>query len=414
MMTASVYELFRSYESEVVSRKQLLMARAQTVLDALKAGIMAHGRMGRYRFDRLNVIFEELAKTPDLVSLQLRSKDGVVIASGGDTTKIPSAIPSSPAWIDEHLIVCDDFVMLTGGGMGRHGQEDMENWVAFPEGTSTLIAVMDASGMYAGIRRDRIQFVVFVFIIVVALSLGVTAILLLLKRTHLAAALEQAHERAQRQEQIAHLGAGLAHETKNPLGIVRGLAQSMRDCNQPDCPRKEYADKILDEVDRVIRGVNDFLALARPKEAVLAPVLLDSFFEQLLPLIQMDASAAGVDVQYCPNGITILADHDLLRRAVLNLLLNAFRASRANGTVTICVECKGTNASITIVDTGCGIAPEDIPQVTAPYFTRAQGGSGLGLTMVEQITNAHGWRLHIESKLGKGTQVSLGDIQVVR
>ena len=375
---------------------------------------MAHGRMGRYRYERLNVIFEELAKTPDILALQLRSKEGVIIASGGNLGEIPPEISSSPFWLAERLIVCDHFVMHTGGGMGRGAQEDMENWVAFPEGTSTLIAVMDASGMYAGIRRDRMQLAGSAFITLVALALGGMSIILLLKRTHLAAALVQERERTRRQEQIALLGAGLAHETKNPLGIVRGLAQSMSNCTQPECPRKDHAKEIMDEVDRVIRGINDFLALARPKEAVLAPIALDSFFEQLLPLVQMDASAVGVDVQYPPTGLTILADNDLLRRAVLNLLLNAFRASRANCTVMIRVERKGANASIIIVDTGCGIVPDDLPQVTAPYFTRFQGGSGLGLTMVDQIANAHGWRLRIKSTFGQGTQVSLDDIQVVR
>jgi signal transduction histidine kinase len=66
-----------------------------------------------------------------------------------------------------------------------------------------------------------------------------------------------------------------------------------------------------------------------------------------------------------------------------------------------------------VSDTGCGIAPDDLPRVTEAYFTRFSGGSGLGLSMVDQIAAAHGWRLRITSVMGQGTQAALEGIPIV-
>ena len=127
----------------------------------------------------------------------------------------------------------------------------------------------------------------------------------------------------------------------------------------------------------------------------------------------MDASAAEVDVRYTSCKLSILADEDLLRRAILNIILNALRASKPGSTVQIDIERTHSALSLRVSDTGCGIVPDDLPRVTEPYFTRFSGGSGLGLSIVEQIASAHGWRLRITSVLGQGTRAALDGITIV-
>ncbi len=409
---ASVYSLITSYRSEVESHRRVLLGRGQTVLDALKAGILAHGRMGRYRGERLADIFEELARNPDIVALELRSPDGEVLASGGDRDQIPEKPLQQPQWDSNRLVMAKHVDLLSecghgGEGRGRQAREEMEDWIFFSKGVYTLTAVLDAKDVYRAIRRHQLNLAVSSGVIFIALGLGTVTVILLLKRAEMAVLLERERERARRQEQVARLGAGLAHDTKNPLGIVRGLAQSIGDCSHHKCPIKDRAKNIVDEVDRVIGGINSFLALSRPQEAVPTRVNLDSFFKSFLPLVQMDASAAQVDVVYTPCKRSVLADEDLLRRALLNLILNALRASKPGQMVAIKVKQVDSTLSLSISDTGCGIAPEDLPRVTEPYFTRFSGGSGLGLSIVEQIAAAHGWRLLIVSNLGQGTHVSL-------
>ncbi len=414
-LAASVYSLYHSYDSEINAHREVLVSRGQTVLDALKAGILAHGRMGRYRPERLSVIFEELAQTPDILSLQLLGPEGNIIASGGQQTPLPKNAGQILSWQGNQLTMWADFAGCApeagGGGMGRGSGGEGEAWISFPQGVSALAAVIDTSSMAGLIQRGRIQLTVSVVVVATAISLGMAVFLLTLKRSALAGELELEREHARRQEHIALLGAGLAHETKNPLGIVRGLAQSMAICPHRRCERSDHAQQIIDEVDRVIRGMNAFLAVMRPKAAAQVPVDLDLFWDRFLPLVQMDATAAAVQLEYTPTKMHIVADEDLLRRALLNLLLNAFLASSPGGIVRINITEYPDGISIAICDAGCGIVEEDLPHVTEPYFTKFPGGSGLGLPMVEQIAAAHGWRLGIDSTPGTGTCVRLSGIR---
>ncbi len=415
---ASFYSILMSYKSEVKSHRGLLLSRGQTVLDALKGGILAHGRMGRYRGERLSAIFEELVRNPGILALELRDPGGTVLASAGQFEEIPDILPERPQWDSNRLLIARRVDLLSecghaGGGRGRAGWEGAEDWLPFNKGTYALVAVLDAYEMHRAIRGHRFQLAVSIGIVSLTLGLGILAVLLLLKRSEMTVVLARERERLRRQEQVARLGAGLAHDTKNPLGIVRGLAQSISDASHHDCAVKEQAQHIVDEVDRVIGGINAFLVLARPEAANPARVDLDRFFESLLPLVQMDASAAGVEVAYVPCRQSIMADENLLRRAVLNLLLNAFRASKPGQKIRVDTKRTGAFLSLLVEDTGCGIVAEDLARVTEPYFTRFKGGSGLGLSIVDQIAAAHGWRLRIVSSPGKGTQVTLEDISVV-
>ncbi len=413
-----IYSLFSSYYSEINSHRRILLGRGQTIIDALKAGILAHGRMGRYRGDRLSVIFEELAQNTDILALELRDPNGAILALGGQRGQIPDVPPPQPGWDSNKLVLAThvNFLEECSLGGGRHDSgtvAEVETWVPFSKGNYVLIAVLDASDVHWAIRRHHFQFVISLGIISAALISGIAVVTLLLKKTELAGLLERERERASRQERLALLGAGLAHETKNPLGSIRAVAQSINSCSKHTCPIKEHSRRIVDEVDRVIGGINSFLVLSRPQEAALGNVPLDPFFKEFLSLVQMDAAAASVDVSFTPCECTILADADLLRRALLNLILNALYASEPGQTVVLDTKRNNGSLSLRVTDMGKGIAPEDMPHILEPYFTRSGGGSGLGLSIVEQIASAHGWRLKITSTPGQGTRASLENIHIV-
>lgn len=417
--TASVVSLVSSYRSEVASHRRVLADRGQVVLEALRAGILAHGRMGRYRGDRLSIIFEELAQSSDIVSLALRAPNGELLASGGDPAEIPDKTPGETEWTDARLIKVLDVEFSAECRQGPEGRswqarESLEDWSTFSGGRYKLIAVLNASALRTAIQRHQVQLFVSIGGLLMLLSLSSWIFMQGVRRSELAAELEHERERARRQQQIAQLGAGLAHETKNPLGIVRGLAQSIGAQADRESVASRQAASIVDEVDRVIGSVNSFLALARPPEAHTRAIALDPFFESFLPLVQMDSLAANVNVCYQPSGLAIEADENLLRRALLNLILNALIASDANGSVSIAAVQAGSHVSLRVRDSGCGIEPENLARITEPYFSRFPNGSGLGLSIVEQIANAHGWVLTISSTRGEGTEVALENIRSVQ
>jgi len=435
---AAVLLLYAQYLQEAATRRRLMVERGRTVMDAMVAGIRAHGRMGRYHTERLAIVFDELAETPAIVGLQLTARDGVVVAASGDTARLQRALPQHATWEDPWLIIASRLVTLRperppwtpgegppgrGGGppeghFGRGGRGRGHwgpgAWEDFPEGPYVLAVMLDATETLRSIRRDRTQFVVSTVIALAAVALGTLVASARVKRRGLEAALTLAEERAAQHERLAQLGAGLAHETKNPLGVVRGLAQAIAAAPEADSETKRLASSIVDEADRTVGHIDSFLSLARPKEPKLDPVDLDGFFGELLPLVQPEAAAAGVTLTYAPSHLRIEADRDLLRRAVLNILLNALRASAEGDEVSIDAQRHDWQASIRIRDRGCGIRAEDLPRVSEPYFSRFEGGTGLGMAIVDQIARAHGWRLDVESALGSGTEVTLAGINEVR
>ena len=427
---AAILLLYAQYLHETAARRRLMVERGKTVLDAMVAGIRAHGRMGRYRTERLGIVFEELAETPAIVGLQLTAQDGEAVASGGDTTRLQGIPPQQVAWEGPWLLIASKVESLRPPGppgpeRGRelpHGPEGRRGparqwqgaWEDFPEGPYVLAAVLDATETLRSIRRDRLQFVISTLIALAAVTSGTLVVSARMKRRDLEAALALAEEQAAYHERLAKLGAGLTHETKNPLGLVRGLAQAIGALPEADAEVKRLAAGIVDEADRTVGHIDSFLALARPKEPALEAVDLDAFFGKLLPLVQPEASAGGTAVTYAPSRLRIEADADLLRRALLNIVLNALRASSKGGEVAIDAQRHDWQVSIRVSDNGCGIRQDDLPRVTEPYFSRFEDGTGLGLAIVEQIARAHGWRLEIESTLGAGTRVSLAGIKEVR
>lgn len=188
VVATSFLLLYRDYRSKVVNHREIMLARGQTVLDALTAGIRAQGRMGRYRPARLSTIFEELADTPDIVGLELRTQKGSVISSGGDTQHLPDMKPGTPLWGDNRLVmVCEPLLLGHGPGRGlgyRRGQGggrgwpgEIDDWESFPSGPYVLTATLDTGAMLEEIRWDRFRSSVSLGVILIAVILGTLAVL---------------------------------------------------------------------------------------------------------------------------------------------------------------------------------------------------------------------------------------------
>jgi len=224
-----------------------------------------------------------------------------------------------------------------------------------------------------------------------------------------------AEARAAHQERLAQLGAGLAHETKNPLAVVRGMAQALGGAPGVPDETRERARTIVDEADRIVAQVDGFLLFARPQAPAPEPVRLAETVDGLLGLLRDEAAAQGVALESAvPADLRAAADPAQLRRALMNLMINALRAMPDGGTLRVEASAAGGRAALRVRDTGCGIAPEDLPRVGTPYFSRFPGGCGLGLALVRETAAAHGWRLEIAPAPGRGTVVSLEDLETAR
>ena len=219
-------------------------------------------------------------------------------------------------------------------------------------------------------------------------------------------ALEAEMERGERLATVGNMAAAVAHELRNPLNAVSMGIQRLRVEFEP-APREEYlrmVDLIQGEVRRLNTIVEEFLSLARPMPLKREPIIVAALLEEVLGLVESEARGAGIAVvREIPSSLPVLhADRDRLKQVLLNLVLNAIQAMPSGGTLEIAAAAGGM-LTVTVADTGSGIAPELLPKVFEPYVTTKTKGLGLGLAIVRRIIEAHGGSIEAVSEPGRRT-----------
>lgn len=220
--------------------------------------------------------------------------------------------------------------------------------------------------------------------------------------------LEQAQAEARRSERLAALGqlsAGLAHEIRNPLAVIRGSAEMLGQKLQDTNPlASELAGYVLAETNRLSALVTRFLDFARPLHAELEPRDITTVLDRALSdvaSIQKD-EAVRVERLYAKDLPAIPLDESLCEQAFVNLIQNAYDAmGSAGGTLRLTVATATTagreGIEVRIEDNGPGIPPELREQIFNPFVTTKKTGVGLGLSIVSQIVDGHHGLIRVES-----------------
>ena len=197
--------------------------------------------------------------------------------------------------------------------------------------------------------------------------------------------------------------AGLAHETRNPLNIIRGMAQMISKQNEAPAEIREKVRAIVDETDKVTAQLNEFINYSRPREVRRSKLALDSVVNEVVRALAYDIEEKKIRVETKGEPMTIEADEQLLRQALFNLVLNAIQAVGENGRIQIVTEkSSASEATLKFGDDGPGVPPERRQEIFKPYFTTNQKGTGLGLAVVQQIVLAHGWEIECLPNEPKG------------
>jgi signal transduction histidine kinase len=208
--------------------------------------------------------------------------------------------------------------------------------------------------------------------------------------------------------------AGLAHETKNPLNIIRGLAQMISKQDDAPAPIRENSRGIVDEADRVTAQLNEFINYSRPREVRRTPVALTTAVGEVVRALGYDLEEKAIQLTVQPNLPRIEADEQLLRQALFNLLLNATQALDGGGAIHVSGTREGEHTvTLEICDNGPGVAPEHRQEIFKPYFTTHQKGTGLGLAIVQQIVLAHGWEITCQQNGQRGACFRISHIKTL-
>lgn len=214
-------------------------------------------------------------------------------------------------------------------------------------------------------------------------------------------ALQESLRRQERMAALGQLTAGVAHEIRNPLGIIKGSAELLKRKLGGQTVESGLIDDIIEETVRLSRTITDFLAFARPGEPRRAAVDLNALIRRVieqLPLAESQA-ACRYRLDLDPALPAAWVDADQVRQVLLNLLLNAREAMPQGGEIV--VRSRGADAAwvcVEVLDQGPGIAPDKQEQIFNPFYTTKSFGTGLGLSMVHTIVSQHGGNIQVANR----------------
>src|SRR6266404_4009898 len=209
---------------------------------------------------------------------------------------------------------------------------------------------------------------------------------------------------------ITLLAAGVAHEIGNPLNSLNIHLQLMeRELKKLPTAQGERLREDLrvarDEIARLDQIINQFLRAIRPTQPELQPTTVNEVIADTLVLLEREIADRDilVEQELAPSLPRILLDRAQLKQAFYNIIKNALQAMRSGGILRIRTEANSTHVIISFIDSGRGIAPEEIGQLFEPYFTTKENGTGLGLMIVQRIVREHGGTIEVESDKDRGT-----------
>ncbi len=409
--------------------------QAHSVMNALVGGIRSHRRVGRFFEAQLQGMLEGLAQAEDIRAV---SVVGIVGGSGetylaaGEVDLIQGEGNVEPGdyWDETGFRLVESFVILPpdpesehffenrgggGRGFGRARQGAMlDNGAPFSEGgqfSATLL--LDRSRhdlLVSRAARSHLLMTAAAGVVILCVALVWQASVRMVAAQGKARVLEV---ETRHLRELSQAAAGLAHETRNPLGLIRGwtqrLVQGRWDCDQA----RVHGQGMLEECDRVTARINQFLTFARPADPHLCQVDPAPICEELAVILQPDLETKELQLtcEVVDEVKHVEADRELLRQAIFNLIQNAIQFAPHGDTVTIVVR-RATNGSycIDVCDRGPGVAEEDVANLFTPYFTTRPDGTGLGLAIVRHIASAHGWDVTYRPRNGGGSVFSLEGI----
>ncbi|HEX6125241.1 MAG TPA: ATP-binding protein [Pyrinomonadaceae bacterium] len=223
--------------------------------------------------------------------------------------------------------------------------------------------------------------------------------------------MEESIKRKDRLAAVGRVGAGLAHEIRNPLGAMRGAIQVLESNTPPDSVQADLMNIILRESDRLNSIITNFLSYAKPKVGSFSEIDICEGIRDTVKLLRHSPEVTDKHKLHDilpAHPVFVSADSTQLKQVFWNLARNAINAMPNGGELTIKLEIVPNNrVQITFEDTGIGMTPEQVERLFEPFSNSTSGGTGLGLSIVYQIIRDHDGVINVKSFEGEGTVITV-------
>ncbi len=221
--------------------------------------------------------------------------------------------------------------------------------------------------------------------------------------------LEEKLRKTEHLSAIGEMTAGVSHEIRNPLGIIKSSADLLKKKIARNDTQTRIPDIIIEESARLDNIIKDFLDFARPKSPDLRPCRVEQIVEKNISYLAFQIEERGLTVEKKVQGDLpeIMGDSAMLYQAFLNILINSFQETSDEGKLTIEIFREDSSITVLFLDDGSGIKEENFKKIWTPFFTTKDSGTGLGLGIVKNIIDCHNGRITISNRETAGVQVKI-------
>ncbi|WKW01620.1 two-component system sensor histidine kinase ZraS [Klebsiella oxytoca] len=416
--------IVRDYGRENEAARQTIQEKGSVLIRALESGTRV-GMGMRMHHSQLQALLEEMAWQPGVLWFAVTDENGKIIAHSDPRRIGESLYPASTLrelnigseerWRrleqpEPALEIYRQFRPLNGGGhhmrmMMRRESADLRN-----QAPQVIFIAFDTRELDADHARGLRNMVIMLCAAGVVMTATVLAQFWFRRYQRSRKQLQEATARKEKLLALGHLAAGVAHEIRNPLSSIKGLARYFAERTPADGEAHQLALVMAREADRLNRVVSELLELVRPAHLKYQSVDLNEVITHSLQLVSQDAASRAISLKFIaqPALCRIQADPDRLKQVLLNLYLNAIHAIGRDGVITVAVrECGDGRVKVSVADSGKGMTAEQLQAIFTPYFTTKADGTGLGLAVVQNIVEQHGGTIDAESTPGKGALFTL-------
>ncbi len=221
--------------------------------------------------------------------------------------------------------------------------------------------------------------------------------------------LQEELDRAKHLSSLGEMTAGISHEIRNPLGIIRSSAELLSKKMKQTDPDNSVPDIIIEESSRLDDIISDFLNFARPKTPNFRSCRVEKIIEKNLTFLAMHIKENGyhIDKHYSDDLPEIKADSDMLYQAFLNILINSIQAMPKGGRLSIKAFVDEQSIVLKFEDEGKTITQDELEKIWDPFFTTKEKGTGLGLGIVKNIIEAHNGSISLDNRSSRGVCVTI-------